>query len=183
MTITAAELLAALAEETDADEYESKSKRIQAWMDALCDGEALTSLGCKDEDQEAVEEAYDTLRGQLDRAEVIEKVGAENLLQPAEVDFLFKIEGELNAPSPEMLYIKATMYVLLGEKSDEVSDQEMIDGTAWSVDATIDGKRCHAETGYTDHRLPENPWVEQVVRLVEDLNLEAARNTKIEEEE
>lgn len=183
MTITAAELLAALAEETDADEYESESKRIQAWMDALCDGEALTSLGCKDEDQEAVEEAYDNLRTQLDRAEAIEKVGAENLLQPAEVDFLFKIEGELNAPSPEMLYIKATMYVLLGEKSDEVSDQEMIDGTAWSVDATIDGRRCHAETECTDHRLPENPSDEQVVKLVEDLNLEAARNTKIEEEE
>ena len=179
---TAAELLSALAE-SDTNEYEHESERIQAWMDALCDGEALTSLGCKDEDQEAVEEAYDTLREQLDRAETIEKVGAENLLQPSEIEFLFKIEGELNAPSPEMLYIKATMYVLLGEKSDEVSDQEMIDGTAWSVDATIDGRRCHAETGYTDHRLPENPCVEQVVKLIEDLNLEAARNTKIEEEE
>ena len=61
--------------------------------------------------------------------------------------------------------------------------QEMIDGTAWAVDTTIAGKHCHAETSYTDHRLSAHPTDEEVAKLVEDLNLEAARNTKIEEEE
>lgn len=43
---------------------EAGAEDPQSIRDALCDGEALGRLGITDEDQEAVEEAYDIMQKQ-----------------------------------------------------------------------------------------------------------------------
>lgn len=73
--MNAKEILEAIA--PDANEYETETARIKAMMDALCDGEALASIGCTDDDQLEVEEAYSILNEQLDRAEARENKPAE----------------------------------------------------------------------------------------------------------
>ena len=115
--------------------------------------------------------------------DAIRLVAEENYFSESEEQHLIDIADKLHARTPEILYIKATMLGLLGARSDEFDDNAIINGAAWEVEEIIGGKKCKATTEYSDGRLPENATPEQVSALVSDMNLEAAANMKIEEDD
>lgn len=65
---------------------------------------------------------------------------------------------------------------------DEISDEEIINGTGVGAFVTVDGVVYYAETDYTDNRLPENASEKEIADLIDSLVQDGAERYITEEQ-
>ena len=110
---------------------------------------------------------------ETDRTKVFEKNTGREIRMPKAFYNLRSHEGKAEFFHDLLVFHRT--YDALEYESGQLSDEAIIDGAAWEVIVSVGGRMYHAKTDYTDGKLEEGATADEVAKLVDELNFDAAQ--------
>lgn len=134
----------------------------------------MSMIGLKDDNSIYYDgENAHFVRTETGRTRVFEKITGREIRMPKVWYNLSSCEGKAEFLHDFLVFLK--MYDALYYESGQLSDEAIIDGAAWEAIISVNGRMYHAKTDYTDRKLEEGATADEVAKLVDELNFDAAQ--------
>ena len=87
---------------------------------------------------------------------------------------LWQVNGVIRSFTP----LQKAMMDALDVSSDNFTDEDISKGCKWSAEIEYEGKKYFAEVDCKGGQLPDNPTMDNVLDLIDNLNVIAVQNLK-----